>query len=298
MVVAATTSVRSGFGNTMPAWFRRQPRQAGLVAPSKIETLVVSGGGMKGMASLGAVVALKKTGALRHVTTVVGTSAGALVAAALVTDRASPRIIQELAASAYKPDIDLSRLLASFGIDSGAHLDRWIAALLGGPVTFRDLHLRTGTKLVVCATNLTERKPEYFSVDTAPDMDVSLALRMSCSVPLYFSAVRHGGNLYVDGAVADNFPMHWATDHARAADRVLGIAFRARASNPSAGLEDYVGALLECSTRRHYKEDDKRVLLLDTGARSAFEFGMSPRDMKKLYSAGARQARAWVKKEA
>lgn len=262
-----------------------------------METLVVSGGGMKGVASLGAVVALKKAGALRHVRTVVGTSAGALVAAALATDRAGLGALHRLAQTAYQPDIDLSRLLASFGIDSGSHLDRWIAALLGGTYTFRQIHRKTGMKLVVCATNLTERRAEYFSIDTAPDMDVGKALRMSCSIPLYFAAVHHEGSVYVDGAVSDNFPIAWASEHC-APRAVLGVAFRPRASDPGSSLEDYVGALLECSTRRNYSADDKRVLLLDTGARSAFEFGMAPRDMKRLYAAGARQARAWAKKEA
>ena len=266
--------------------------------PSRIETLVVSGGGMKGMASLGAVAALKRAGALRHVKTVVGTSAGALVAAALTVDRANLALVRAFADAAYQPDIDLSRLLATFGIDSGGQLDRWISVLLGcRSCSFRDLHLRTGIKLVVCVTNVTDRRPEYLSVDTVPDMDVALALRMSCSVPLYFAAVRHGDKMYVDGAVSDNFPMTWATDNARNKTTVLGLAFRHRASDPCNGIEQYVGALLECSTRRFYGDDDKRVVLLNTGARSAFEFDMSKRDMEKLYVSGARQARAWLKKE-
>lgn len=265
--------------------------------PQAVETLVVSGGGMKGVASLGAVVALQRAGALDSLKTVVGTSAGALVAAAVATDRASLEVLESLAQTAYEPDIDLARLLASFGIDSGRHLDRWIAALLGGgPLTFADVHRRRGIKLVVCATDLTERRAQYFSADTAPDMDVALALRMSCSIPLYFSAVRHGGKVYVDGAVSDNFPLDWAADNC--AGGVLGIAFKPRASNPGSGLEDYVGALIECSTRRAYRPDDGRVLMLDTGARSAFEFDMSRRDMKRLYGSGARQARAWLKKTA
>lgn len=284
------------------AMFRRAPaapprRRHG--PPQTVETLVVSGGGMKGVASLGAVVALKRAGALDSLKTVVGTSAGALVAAAVATDRASLGVLEGLAQTAYEPDIDLARLLASFGIDSGRHLDRWIAALLGGPRTFAEVQRQRGIKLVVCATNLTDRRAEYFSVDTAPDMDVALALRMSCSIPLYFAAVRHDGKVYVDGAVSDNFPLDWATE-ACGPGGVLGIAFRPRASNPGAGLEEYVGALIECSTRRAYRpgDDDRRVLTLDTGARSAFEFDMARRDMKRLYAAGGRQARAWLKKTA
>lgn len=264
--------------------------------PERVETLVVSGGGMKGVATLGAVVALKRAGSLRHVKRVVGTSAGALVAAALATDRASLKVLETLADLRYKPDIDLSKLLATFGLDSGRHLDKWISVLLGDTqYTFAQIRERHGMDLVVCATNLTERRPMYFSPDATPDMDVALALRMSCTIPLYFSALSHDGKVYVDGAVSDNFPLPWAAEK-YGARRVLGICFQPRASDPGRSIEEYVGALLECSTRRHYDPDDRRVLYLDTGARSAFEFNMSRRNMKKLYCVGARQARQWIKK--
>lgn len=275
--------------------------------PTRVDTLVVSGGGMKGVASLGAVVALKKAGALRHVTTVVGTSAGALVAAALATDRASSRLVDDLAASQYRADLDLGRLLGTFGLDSGKQLESWIEVLLGGgDPTFGDVWERHGVRLVVCATNVTRRRPEYFSVDTTPGMRVALALRMSCAIPLYFSAVTHEGCVYVDGAVSDNFPVAWAASRAGSGG-VLGIAFEPRASDPRNSFEDFVGALLECSTRRNYDAlpvggkggggaRRTAVIMLDTGARSAFELTMSAKDMKKLYLAGARQTRAWVKK--
>lgn len=251
---------------------------------------------MKGVASLGAAVALKRTGALKHVKTLVGTSAGALVAAAIATDRASMRVLQDLSSRRYKPDIDLARLMGSFGLDSGRHLDHWIEVLMGSETyTFADIERLFGKRLVVCATNLTERRPQYFCPETTPGMKVALALRMSCTIPLYFSAVKHDGNVYVDGAVCDNFPLTWAA-HRYGADTIMGVAFKPRAANPGNSLEEYVGALLECSTRRHYVMDDRRVLLLDTGARSAFEFNMSQKDMKRLYVCGARQARSWLKK--
>lgn len=263
--------------------------------PQRVGVLVVSGGGMKGVASLGAVNALKRMGALRHVHTVVGTSAGALVAAALATDRTSVALLKGLAETRYHPDVDLRNLVSMYGLDSGRHLDRWIDVLLGGvEYTFADVLRLHGTRLVVCATNLTERRPCYFCPDTTPDMDVALALRMSCTVPLYFAAVAHEGATYVDGAVSDNFPLAWAAQ--RYGGDVLGIAFKPRDVNPEASLESYVSALLECITRTRCDADDKRILRLDVGAHSAFQFRMSLQGMKKLYHTGSRQARQWLKK--
>ncbi len=274
-------------------------------------TLVISGGGMKGVASLGAVVALKKAGVLSHVHTVVGTSAGALIAAALATNRAKMSLVDELAATAYEPDIDLAHVRTGFGLDSGRHLDTWIRKVLGGGEvrTFRNVLDAHGMRLVVCATNVSQRRAVYFGPETHPDMDVALALRMSCSVPLYFSAVRHRGDLFVDGGVSDNFPVEWAARQCPEPETVLGIAFAARASAPARSLEAYVSALVECSTRRQYPCDlenppdtraalyhPSRCITLHTGATSAFDFGMPPDRLRALYASGARQARAWVKK--
>lgn len=256
---------------------------------------------MKGVASFGAVVALKRAGALRHVSTVVGTSAGALVAAAVAVGRARASLVDELAAAEYAPDVDLENVRTGFGLDSGRHLDQWIRRILGGEAyTFQQIRDEHGVRLVVCATNVNRRRPEYFGPDTSPDMDVAVALRMSCSIPLCFAAVRHDGSLYVDGAVSDNFPLEWATRNGDGG-RALGIAFKPRASHPSHTLEAYVGALVECSTRRNYHSANKlpggaHVLELDTGANSAFDFTMSRRRLRGLFASGARQARAWLKK--
>lgn len=264
--------------------------------PERIETLVLSGGGMRGVASLGAVSALRRAGALRHVTRVVGTSAGALVATAFALDKASVRLLHELSALRYRPDVDLGRLLASFGLDSGRHLDRWIHALLGGAsYTFQAVRERRGIDLVVCATDLTNRRAEYFGPDTTPGMDVATALRMSCAVPLCFAAVKHGQSLYVDGAVSDNFPLDWASRQ-YGGSTAAGIAFQPTPSDPSQSMEGYINALVESSTRQPVAGGDRRVLCLDTGAKSAFDFGMPHRDLKRLYASGARQAAAWYKK--
>lgn len=267
--------------------------------PRKLTTLVVSGGGMKGVASFGAVVALRRAGALRHVSTVVGTSAGALVAAALAVGRARASLVDDLSAAKYAPDFDLDNVRAGFGLDSGRHLDEWIRRILGDQAyTFQRIRDEHGVRLVVCATNVNRRRAEYFGPDTNPDMDVALALRMSCSIPLCFSAVRHADSLYVDGAVSDNFPLEWATNNGDGG-RTLGVAFKPRASRPTHTLEAYVGALVECSTRRNYAAklpSGVHVLELDTGANSAFDFSMSRRRLRALFASGARQARAWLKK--
>lgn len=279
---------------------RLKARQARTpLVPRPIETLVVSGGGMKGLAALGAVSTLRRAGMLGGLKVVMGTSAGALVAAALALDRAELGLVQGL--SPFRSGVDVGGFGTAFGLDNGAGLDAWIAELLGerADITFAQIRQEKGLDLVVCVTNVTDRCVEYLGPETHGGMRVALALRMSCTIPLYFPAVRHDGKLYVDGGVGDNFPMARAFE---TTPHTLGIAFAPRAVSMDMGLESYVAALLECATRcgqRHPLHHSPRyVMQLDTNGASSYDFGMSRAAMRRLFFAGARQARVWLKKHA
>ena len=187
-------------------------------------------------------------------------------------------------------------LAEDFGLDSGAHLDAWIRDVLGDDAdsTFADVRRRHGTDLVVCVTELRTRRAEYFAPDTHGGVRVALALRMSCGVPLAFAAVRHGDGLYVDGALRDNFPVAWARERST---RVLGIRFRGRETLDIRTPADYLMAVCECAVA--VPEGADRCVLtiripvdvqsLDLGA-------VGPRTLRRLFNAGARQAREYVKK--
>ena len=259
------------------------------------DTLVVSGGGLKGVAALGAASVLRRRGLLRGVTTMVGTSAGALVCAVLACGRDPREIAGALGPTSFRPDINLRDLPRSFGLDTGSGLLSFIDGILGERVTFAQLHDRHGIKLVVCVTNVTRRCAEYLGPDTHPDMDVALALRMTCSVPLYFSAVHLGPDaVYVDGVITDNFPCEWAL--ANGARRVLGVRFKST-SGPVPTLETYLAALADCTMRQPSARLPRvDVLQLDTGATAALNLNASRAHMRALYRAGSAQTKAWLKK--
>ena len=79
---------------------------------------------------------------------------------------------------------------------------------VGNPeITFGELHSLTGKTLVIATTNITRECIEYISHETNPDLPVYLAIKMSGSIPFYFTPVEWKGCLYVDGALLDNFPI-------------------------------------------------------------------------------------------
>jgi predicted acylesterase/phospholipase RssA len=260
------------------------------------DTLVLSGGGIKGLAMLGALDRLRTEGMLTKVRTVVGTSAGALVGALVATRRDFRDALGVICSHGYSPDFDFARLACKFGLDSGKSIESLFGALLAGlpeGLTFGDVKRTYGVSLVVCVTNVSKRRAEYLGPDTHADMPVALAIRMTCSVPLYFSAVRHEGSWYVDGSIVDNFPCDWAACHG-GGSCVLGLC----ASSVPASIgsfESFVGAVVEsAASSQHCADVD--VLNLELPNTTSLHFGAPGRELTRLFFQGSEQADAFIKK--
>ena len=72
-------------------------------------------------------------------------------------------------------------------------------------VTFKELYNKYDKKLCIRVTNITDKKPELFSVDNKPDLKVIEAIKMSSSIPYLFDIYEHGGKFYIDGCATQMF---------------------------------------------------------------------------------------------
>lgn len=251
---------------------------------------------MRGLAALGAVHAFQALGETRHIRMFVGTSIGSLVCAALAVRKNPKDVMAAVAHHHYEPDYDFAGVYSSFGLDSGKNLLAWIRDILGRDYTFEQIYEEFGTRLVICVSNITKARPEYFSVDTHPDLDVATAVRMSCSVPLYFAAVRYRGDIFADGCLVDNFPVDWALGPG-GARKVLAIRILNKTLHVNS-LDSYILALVACTLRDRDDPAPGRATILDVeaGDVGTLSLDLSPQDRKALFKSGARQARLFMKK--
>jgi len=188
----------------------------------QFRNLVFEGGGVKGIAYVGAMQVLDQRGLLRDIRRVGGTSAGAINALifALGFDTLEQREILESADfrkfmdSSFGFIRDIRRLAKEFGWNKGDFFSGWIAELIRRKLgseraTFADLAAAGCPELHVIGTNLSTGFAEVFSVERHPGMALAEALRISMSIPLFFAAVRHGPrpDVYVDGGVMLNYPV-------------------------------------------------------------------------------------------
>lgn len=172
------------------------------------ENLVLQGGGVKGIALVGAYSILESRQC--RFRTVIGASAGSIVGALIAAGFSSNEIHHHLMATNFKTFMDggLCRLFfkRKFGMHSGDELRNWICKLLLSRriSTFNDL---TDKELIIITSDITLRRPVVYSKATTPDAMIADAVRMSSSIPFFFDPIRNINSFVVDGGLISNFPI-------------------------------------------------------------------------------------------
>ena len=188
----------------------------------QFRNLVFEGGGVKGIACIGAMRVLDSHGYLDHITRVGGTSAGAinaLIFALGYTMDEQEEILNRTDFNSFMDDSpgifrDIWRVWRQFGWNRGDAFMDWAGSLIEGKLgkrnaTFEDLKQAGRPDLYMIGTNLSSGYAEVFSHERHPDMPLVEAVRISMSIPLFFTARRFGEreDLYVDGGVVRNYPV-------------------------------------------------------------------------------------------
>ncbi|MFH7325329.1 patatin-like phospholipase family protein [Desulfurivibrio sp. C05AmB] len=189
---------------------------------AQFRNLIFEGGGVKGIAYVGAMQILAQREILAEIRRVGGTSAGAINAliVALGYDlQEQKQILESTDFARFMDDSfgiirDIRRLARDFGWYKGDFFGGWIGELIKARLgdaraTFADLQKAGRPELYVIGTNLSTGFAEVFSAERHPAMPLAEALRISMSIPLFFAAVRRGENreVYVDGGVQLNYPV-------------------------------------------------------------------------------------------
>ena len=183
--------------------------------------LVFEGGGVKGIAYVGALAELKKRNILQKISRVGGTSAGAINAVLLSTGHTPEEtkgILSKLDFNKFMDDSwgvvrDSKRLLDKYGWYKGEFFREWIGQIIekktnNANSTFLDFQNLGFKDLSLVGTNISTGFSEVFSLEHTPRMPVADAARISMSIPLFFTAVRNFRNdVYVDGGVLRNYPI-------------------------------------------------------------------------------------------
>ena len=190
------------------------------------KNLVFEGGGVKGIAYVGALEILDQEGILKDIERVAGTSAGAMVAVLIGLGYSAEEMKDILWKIKFRNFLDKSwglirnteRLVDDYGWYKGEFfrnlMAEYIQAKTGdGEITFKDIEkMRIEGKpfrdIYLIGADLSTGYSKVFSASTTPDVKVADAARISMSIPLIFAAVKGlngDDHIYVDGGLLENY---------------------------------------------------------------------------------------------
>ena len=193
-------------------------------------TLVLGGGGMKGVAHVGVLQALTERGLVPA--QIVGSSVGALVGAGWSAGKSIAEL-REIAVHLHRKDVfvrayaDMAfKRERSPALFRREPLDALIERVVGA-ATFQDLH----APLIVNTVDINSGMQVFWGLDGLDEVPVRDAVFASCALPGYLPPREIRGRFYVDGATLDNLPVGTArilgTDLILAVDVSASNAFRA-----------------------------------------------------------------------
>lgn len=238
----------------------------------KIYNVVLSGGGVRGYAHIGALLALYEQGL--EVLAVSATSAGALVGA-FVCDGFHPAEIKEIILK-EEPKISFNY----WDFKNGLFSLNDVARLL-------NKHLRSKRfeqlqkPLFVTATNLQNGQPHVFNEGSIVD-----ALLASSAIPVLFHPVIIGGVPYADGGMSSNLP---AEPFYAQAHKILGIHVNPFGDYNPLGpavqtIDRSVHLLIRAGTRENIKRCDVFIEPQELIKYHLFEHKHTPEIIEAGYS--------------
>ncbi|MBO7629039.1 MAG: patatin-like phospholipase family protein [Bacteroidales bacterium] len=182
--------------------------------------LVFEGGGVKGIAYVGALEVLEREGILQDIKRVAGTSAGAMMAVMVGLRYTVDEIKEKLWKLNFMNFMDSSfgilrdskRLIDEYGWYKGDYFRNLMADLIkektgNGEMTFKELaKTKKFRDIYLVGVDLSTGISKTFCNDeVSGGMSVADAARISMSIPLFFASVKRGGHVYVDGGLLDNY---------------------------------------------------------------------------------------------
>jgi len=185
------------------------------------QNLVFEGGGVKGIAYVGALEELENRGIMKNIQRVGGTSAGAINALLIGLGYSLDEMKKVLFSLNFKKFLDddwgvvrdTKRLVKEYGWYKGDFFHEWVGKHVedkagNADATFKELNEKGFLDMYFCGVNLSTHYGEVFSFEHTPRLRVADAVRISMSIPLFFASVKSArGDCYVDGGLLNNFPI-------------------------------------------------------------------------------------------
>lgn len=263
----------------------------------KKNILVLSGGGIKGFCTLGAITKLQELEIIDNPEIYCGTSAGSAICLLMLIGYSALDIHEILS------ELDMNKTVISNvenifdEIHIGINLCDPIIYVVGHMMkrkgfgvktTFKNLFEKTKKKLIVTGVCLNDGTLHYFSHQDTPDMPVLQAIKISISIPIVFKPCEWENKIWVDGGVMNNYPIDLFNDRL---NDVIGIYLdeEYNVHDIFEDVQSYVYQVIKCILRgMNYNKVElyKKQTIHIKAKTNSLGFDMNKSDLDLLYSTG------------
>lgn len=274
----------------------------------KYKNLVLSGGSVKGICHVGALQRLidEKLINPKKLKALAAASAGSLFGVLLVLGFSNEEIWQFLQSldmsKTIKPDFFM--LLKKCGIDNGEIIHNLYEEILTRKtgikhINFKQLFEITKIHLTIVGSCLTTKEIIYYDHINTPTFKVSMAIRISISMPGFFTPVVIGNKKYIDGAILNNYPMNLFRDKL---DETIGILNCGDYDTNYTYPEEYFLAVMHLFMYHYYKErcsdynENTVYITKNVETVNIFDFNLNFETKQKLYQCGIDAAEEFIRK--
>ncbi|AQN68265.1 patatin-like phospholipase [Saudi moumouvirus] len=283
-------------------------RKYNIISESKYKNLVLSGGSVRGISHIGAIKVLidKKILDLKKLEAVAGTSAGSIIGLLIVLgfdiDEIWEFVLELDMKKVVNPDIFL--VLSKCGVETGRILYNLFEEILYTKtnhkhINFKQLYEITKIRFIVVGSCLTTKKPIYYDYINTPNFKVSMAIRISIGMPLFFAPIDIDGNKYIDGAILDNYPISLFN---KELDKTIGILICNEYNTNYKYFEQYFFAVINLFMHQYYlKTADQYVentICVNKSPDNVFifNFDLDNETKKKIFNCGVEAAQEFIEK--
>ena len=273
--------------------------------------IVLSGGGLKGLAIIGFMKALKECNMKPQA--ISGASIGAIIGTMMSIGYSYQELYEFIEHFNYDQvcDFEISDFMEEGGIETGNKITRLLQAMIKNKlhkycITFEEHYEKTNVWLIINASCLNSQQCEYFSYKTHPTMYIHEALRMTMSLPLWFKPIHYKDSMYVDGGLLDNFPIKPFIDSFVPTNEIIGVKLQhhnldGQYKDIEHNTLNYIGSLWSCIYNEINKQQmvnykDYNIFYIVEESISAFTPELSLESKLKLYNEGYEKSLKEIKK--
>jgi NTE family protein len=258
--------------------------------------LVLSGSGTKFPIFAGALKRLEEAGYI--IEEIIGTSGGAIIAAALASGMSADKIInlcKEIMPRLHKlVDFNVFRPLTDWGFVGGKKIKEELGK------HFVNILGEVKIPLHITVTNFDTGMLEIFSSKTHPKLETNRAVRASASIPVFFVPEIINGDMYIDGGVKANF----AIDYFKDTSNIIGLYFvekPGRKPRPKGILAfvNFIGRIIDmlinAKTQDDIEDAPNAIRIPLTSEVNGLDFSFKPEEVEAMIKEGYNGVDRWIK---